>query len=90
MSDDNFPSAVPVTNRFSSLSVEYASLDPEDAIPQDVGIEDSHIQFTFASSQGAVMTKNIGPTDFELLEETITAIAEYKISHLVTLAPQIL
>ena len=45
--DNNFPSAFPVTNRFSSLSVEYASLDPEDAVPQDVGIEGSHIQFTF-------------------------------------------
>ena len=59
VSDNNFPSAVPVTNRFSLLSVEYASLDPEDAVPQDVGIEDSHFQFTFASSQGAVTTENI-------------------------------
>ena len=61
-------------------------MDPEDAIPQDVGIEDSHIQFTFASSQGAVTTENIGPTDFELLEEAIAAVAE-QISHLVTSAP---
>ena len=50
VSDNNISSAFPVTNKFSSLSVEYASLDPEDAVPQDVGIEDSHIQFTFASS----------------------------------------
>ena len=50
VSDNNFPSAFSVTNRFSLLSVEYASLDPEDAVPQDVGIEDSHIRFTFASS----------------------------------------
>ena len=71
--------------RFSSLSVEYASLDPEDSVPQDVGIEDSHIQFTFASSQGAVnTTENIGPTDFELLEEAIAAVAEQKTSHLLT------
>ena len=88
VSDDNFPSAVPVTNnRFSSLSVEYASLNPEDAVPQDVGIKDSHIQFTFASSQGAVTTENIGPTDIELLEESIAAVAEQKFSHLVTSAP---
>ena len=87
VSDDNFPSAVPVTNRFSSLSVEYASLDPKDAVPQDVGIEDSQIQFTFVSSQGAVTTENIGPNDFELLEEAIAAVAEQKISHLVTSAP---
>ena len=39
----------------------------------------------FASSQGAVTTNNIGPTDFELLEEAIAAVAEQKISHLVTL-----
>ena len=87
VSDNNFPSAFPVTNRFSSLSVEYASLDPEDAVPQDVGVEDSHIQFTFASSQGAVTTENIGPTDFELLEEAIAVVAEQKTSHLVTTAP---
>ena len=87
VSDNNFPSAFPVTNRFSPLSVEYASLDPKDAVPQDVGIEDSHFQFTFASPQGAVTTKNIGPTDFELLEETIAAVAEQKTLHLVTSAP---
>ena len=43
VSDNNFPSAFPVTNRFSSLSVDYVSLDPKDVVPQDVGIEDSHI-----------------------------------------------
>ena len=62
-------------------------MDPEDAVPQDVGIEDSHIQFTFASSQGAVTTENIGPADFELLEEAIAAVAEQKTSHLVISAP---
>ena len=87
VSDNNFPSAFTVTNRFSSLSVEYASLDPKDAVPQDVGIEDSHFQFTFASSQGAVTTENIGPTDFELLKEATAAVAEQKTSHLVTSAP---
>ena len=87
VSDNNFPSAFPVTNRFSLLSVEYASLDPEDAVPQDVGIEGSHIQFPFASSQGAVTTENIGPTDVELLEEAIAAVAEQKTSHFVTSAP---
>ena len=34
--DSNFPSAVPVTNRFSSLSVDYVSLDPEVVDPHDV------------------------------------------------------
>ena len=87
VSDNHFPSTFPVTNRFSSLSVEYASLDPEDVDPQDVGIEDSHFQFTFASSQGTVTTENIGPTDSELLEEVIAADAEQKTSHLVTSAP---
>ena len=62
-------------------------MDPEDAVPQDVGIEDSHIQFTFASSQGAVTTENIGPADFELLEKAIAAVAEQKTSHLVISAP---
>ena len=62
-------------------------LDSKDAVPQGIGIEDSHFQFTFASSQGAVTTENIGPTDFELLEEAITAVAEQKTSHLVTSAP---
>ena len=84
VSDNNFPSVFPVTNRFSSLSVEYVSLDPEDVVPQDVGIEDLHFQFTFASSQGAVMTENIGPTDFELLEEAIAAVAEQNTSHFST------
>ena len=33
-------------------------------------------------------TENIGPTDFELLEEAIAAVAEQKVSHLlVTSAP---
>ena len=53
--------------QFSSLSVEYASLDPEDADLHDVVIERSHIQFTSASSQGAVMIEKVGPTDLELL-----------------------
>ena len=90
MCDVNFPSTVPVINRFSSLSVEYASLDPDNADPHDVAIERSHIQFTSALSQGAVITEKVRPTDLELFDEAIAAVAEQKISHLVTLIPQIL
>ena len=76
VSDSNFPSTVPVTNRFSSLSVEYASLDPEDTDPHGV-IECSHIQFTSASSHGAVTPEKVGPIDLELLDEAIAAVAEH-------------
>ena len=67
VSDSNFPSAVPVTNRFSLLPVKHASLGPEDADPHDVVIERSHIQFTSASSQGAVSTGKVGPTDLRVV-----------------------